>query len=40
MLGYFGGAIAWCVALGPPGWIIGAIGGAFVGNNLDPEKRG
>jgi len=40
VLGFFGGAIAWTVALGPPGWILGAIGGAFLGSQLDPDITG
>jgi hypothetical protein len=39
-LGFLGGAVAWCVALGPPGWILGAIGGAYLGSQLDPDKTG
>jgi hypothetical protein len=39
-LGFIGGAVAWSVALGPPGWILGAIGGAYLGSQLDPDKTG
>jgi hypothetical protein len=38
--GFVGGGIAWAALLGPPGWILGAIGGAYYGSKLNPDKTG
>lgn len=40
VLGFIAGGLGWAALLSPPGWIVGALGLAYVGSQLDPDKTG